>query len=242
MAKKRKKASPTKYTTYRTRLQARVRYLSKQGISLMVEIPSTERELRKAGITGKALARKTRELKKLLQQFGQQKATIAETGEIATVKQARKIAKELRETYAIELPEPPEGDTISGGLVAFQHAYEELISKIQEPVSEVSSRNGRTRIRSKDVLHTAERGKTTIMSLLQEQVRLFGVEGVGFRISEHADEIDEMITILQYSAYKGEVEYAISKLGEIIKGNALSYSELSDLNEQAEYNDSYEIV
>lgn len=86
----------SKYTEYRKKLVRRINKLNKQGIHL--DIPSekilTEKQLKKTGVKGSKLSAQTTQLKKMLKDFKNLQAYSESTGEMGSVYELMKSAKD----------------------------------------------------------------------------------------------------------------------------------------------------
>lgn len=139
-------------------------------------------------------------------------------------------------------PEQEQGENYypNGGGIVFSNIVENFISKLSEPEPNFVPFNKRTAYDLQRAIEEQKRAKTTLLSLTYQMLNEIGKDNLGWRLNERADEVNELTTYILYGSTSEGVASACRELAEIIKGEPLTFSELQDLSEQEEYNESHE--
>lgn len=129
----------------------------------------------------------------------------------------------------------------NGGDIVANNIVDELISRLSEPNPPVYPYNRQLARQIEALVETRNQAKTTILSLTYQVIADIGKTAFGWRLQEVADKVDDAMTWMLYKASNADdVMSACTELAQLIKGSPLTFSELQDLSEQDEYNDSYE--
>ncbi len=129
----------------------------------------------------------------------------------------------------------------NGGDIVANNIVDELIARLSEPNPPVYPYNRRLARQIESLVESRNQAKTTILSLTHQVIADIGKTAFGWRLQEVADKVDDAMTWMLYKASNADdVMSACTELAQLIKGSPLTFSELQDLSEQDEYNDSYE--
>lgn len=103
---------------------------------------------------------------------------------------------------------------------------DELLFKLGQPVSQMAEAKDGHLFPKDSALRTYSSGaKNTLQKMLNDEIQRLDNEGkngreiVARRIYDNADVIDDSIGIIEYSAYAGDIQTAIIKFAQVIRGN-----------------------
>ena len=110
-----------------------------------------------------------------------------------------------------------------------------ILSRLQIDTSWV----GRKRRRPVALQETI-RSQSVLLSLINQQIALFGEEEIGNRLQANSDKLSELITIVLWDSKAESIQSATRLFMEILTGNTLTPSQLQDLDLESEYNEDFE--
>lgn len=240
------------YAKTRESLLRSIKNLNRKGYILKtpLDLP-TETQLRKQGIKGQELAKRTRQLKKIRKDFTKQEVVSTRTGEIQSVFRARRETQRQRKKQK----QKAQQYYPDGGRIITQNMLDEYISRLGEVprelydlqeqlnapiVSNVVDRAGRIRRRKSEATNTAEQGRVTILNLLNQKIAELGESAVGWIFQENAEEIQDYVGYMLYGSDASKIASATTKLAEVINQGELDLKQLIDLSEQEEVNETWE--
>lgn len=153
--------------------------------------------------------------------------------------QTRKKKKQQKEQ---EFTPPP--DSISpteSGEIYFTNFLEEFIEKLQEPTPKYIIIGDRYRSKRPEVVETADREKASLLSLTFKTANEIGIPELGYRLEEHATEINRLIDLINYEPSDAQkIISASTRIAELILGRGVNLSERMDLGEQEEFNENWD--
>ena len=211
-------AKKTQYTKVRDAIKRYIYRLNKQGIYVNIEIPKTELQLRKIGITGQKLAAQTRSLQKILKNKQFISAYDYQTGETGSV-------KEINLSRKAYIPD--------GGEIIYDNFYDEFILKLTSPEYEYTPLGSK---RSKGAIEESIKQKSFLRNLLAQIESKDGKSAIGWRLQDDSDS-DELLSYVLYGSDSSKIRTASSELAAIIKGSSLTFKENIQLNEEMDFND-----
>lgn len=214
MARK-KKTKTTQYTKNRKRILAYIRRQRKKNLVTDLYIP-TERELRKQGVKGTELAKLTRELKAL-------NPKTLESHFYDPFGNPRYWDRDEALKNKDKLPD--------GGETIYKNVFDEFISRMSAPLEDSKRRP--------DAKYESERQKQTLYTLAISIAKIDGESAVGWRLQK-ADNLETYIQYILYGSRAELVNTTAYKLATIIKGTPLSRDELSDLQDESEFNENWD--
>lgn len=131
---------------------------------------------------------------------------------------------------------PQGGNIIAGNIV------DSFIAKLNEPEPPLFPYRHKMSREIENTLREMRTAKITILGLTHQIIKEIGKNALGWRLQERADDVENCINTIVYIGSSAEaVASACRELAEIIKGSPLTFSELQDLGEQEEYNESFEL-
>lgn len=125
----------------------------------------------------------------------------------------------------------------NGGDIIYQNVLDDFISKISEPTHEYTPWG---KPRQQATYEASERGRTTLYSLTMRVKNEIGESALGWRIQEHSDEIQDLLTYVLYGSNAEHIASATSQLANIITDGTLTMSDLVDIAYEEEQNESWE--
>ena len=169
-----------------------------------------------------------------------------ETGEIVSgiegaklkrKESAKKGQQTRKQKHQENQPYYPQGGNIIAGNIV-----DSFIVKMHEPEPPMFPFARKMSREIENVLREMRNAKTTILSLTYQVIEEIGKNELGWRMQERADDVENCVNTIVYIGSSAEaVASACRELAEIIKGSKLTFSELQDLGEQEEYNESFEL-
>ena len=152
----------------------------------------------------------------------------AETRKKNTESERKFWSQEEAEEHKNELPK--------GGKTIFQNILQDFILKLSESTSDFTPYSKK---RQKSAIEESKRQKTTLYALTISTVLKDGEDAVGWRLQANP-EVENLLYYVLYGSRAELIQSASYKLAEIIKGSTLSISEMQDLMEESELNESWE--
>lgn len=175
-----------------------------------------------------------------------------ETGEIKTVSGTKgrsfersQAAKKSAETKArrkrsrtYDYDEYEYMPDISDDVIRY---LDELLFKLGQPVSQMAeAKDGHLFPKDSSLKTYSSGAKNTLQRMLNDEIQrldnegLNGKEIVARRIYDNSDVIDDSIGIIEYSAYAGDIQTAIIRFAQVIRGNR-EYSDEENSIELADF-------
>ena len=245
MAKKRKQTETEKlYSKQLKRIKQFIRRAEKRGFVFKEDIiPQKPKKVTKASV---------RKLEKLTAEKLYKKSLYVEesTGEIEEAQKrlkeerkqrARKAAKTRKErqkqrrSWSFEDAEKHREQLPSEGKESFKNIIDDFVSRLQIDTSWV----GRKRRRPVALQETTH-SQSLLLTLINQQIALFGEEEIGNRLQANSDKLSELITIVLWDSKAEAIQSATRLFMEILTGNNLTPSQLQDLDLESEYNEDFE--
>lgn len=245
MAKKRKQTEAEKlYSKQLKRIKQFIRRAEKRGFIFEEDIiPQKPKKVTKASV---------RKLEKLTPEKLYKKSLYVEesTGEIEEAQKrlkeerkqrARKAVKTRKErqkqrrSWSFKDAEKHREQLPSEGKEVFKNIIDDFVSRLQIDTSWV----GRKRRRPVALQETI-RSQSVLLSLINQQIALFGEEEIGNRLQANSDKLSELISIVLWDSKAEAIQSATRLFMEILTGNTLTPSQLQDLDLESEYNEDFE--
>lgn len=245
MAKKHKQTEAEKlYSKQLKRIKQFIRRAEKRGFIFEEDvIPQRPKKVTNASV---------RKLKKLTSEKLYKKSLYVEesTGEIEegqkrrkeerkqSARKAVKTRKERqqqRRNWTFKDAEKYKDQLPSEGKEVFKNIIDNFVSRLQIDTSWV----GRKRRRPVALQETI-RSQSVLLSLINQQIALFGEEEIGNRLQANSDKLSELISIVLWDSKAEAIQSATRLLMEILTGNTLTPSQLQDLDLESEYNEDFE--
>lgn len=261
MAKKRKTSKVrAEYNKERRRIQNFLRRAEKRGyIGTEDILPPIPKTVTQASV---------RRLKKLTanELYKKMKFVDRETGVVYSGTRGREIEREQtgkkaartrkenkeaeRQFWGGVQPEPTtSGSDIdneplppSGGEIIYDNIVEEIIRRLTEPISEeaVSFYYGRKFKRGSNLMETVRKRAQELVDFIENLTKKDGKSAIGWRLQDHAMEIQQYIDMLLYASSSDQVELAFQAIMRIMKGAELTTSEKELVNAVAETYESWD--
>ncbi len=213
-------------TRHLRRIRQQIRRMEKRGYTFDEEF--------KAGLKERS-ARSLAQLKtEGLYKRSKLKIPDIETGEIKTVKgtegrkfersqaaqKSARTRKVRRALYEEDIPD------ISDEVVDNLNA---LLFKLGQPVSQMAvAKDGHIFPKSNALISYSQGAKNSLQQMLENEVARTGTETVAKRIYYAGETIDEILGVIEYSAYIEEIQKAVHTFAGIIKGRI--YDETENIN------------
>lgn len=245
MAKKRKQTEAEKlYSKQLKRIKQFIRRAEKRGFVFEEDIiPQKPKKVTKASV---------RKLEKLTPEKLYKKSLYLEesTGEIEEAQKRRKEERKQsarkavktrkqrqkdRRNWTKEDAEKNRGQLPVEGNESLRNAIDDFVSRLQIDTSWV----GRKRRRPVALQETI-RSQSVLLSLINQQIALFGEEEIGNRLQANSDKLSELISIVLWDSKAEAIQSATRLFMEILTGNTLTPSQLQDLDLESEYNEDFE--
>lgn len=246
MAKKHKQTEAEKqYSKQLKRIKQFIRRAEKRGFLFGENvIPKKPKKVTKASV---------RKLEKLTPEKLYKNAIYLEeaTGEIEeapkrrkeerkqSAKKAVKTRKErqkARRDWTIKEAKKHIEDLPKEGKVVFTNVIEDFVNRLQTDTSWTKFKK-RHPLASQE----SEKSKGILLSLIQQQINLFGEEEIGNRLQSNADKLTELISIVLWDSKSEAIQSATRVIAETITGNSLMPSQLIELDAESEYNEDFEL-
>lgn len=190
-----------RYKKERTRIMSATREARKAGYIVDIELP-TVKQVEKSGKNFASLNRKLGKIKG--KEVGKLKVIDTETGEVITLKEARRI---IRETPTVT-----------------------MIDTVRDWVDTLPDYRDFYYRRSVSRIEYASK-KNILMQLLDNAVKEEGIRAVENRLTQNEERIKERIDALLYDSDSSVVETSFIAIAVIIKGTQLSMSEASEISD-----------
>lgn len=245
MAKKRKQTEAEKlYSKQLKRIKQFIRRAEKRGFVFEEDIiPQKPKKVTKASV---------RKLEKLTPEKLYKKSLYLEesTGEIEEAQKRRKEERKQsarkavktrkqrqkdRRNWTKEDAEKNRGQLPVEGNESLRNTIDDFVSRLQIDTSWV----GRKRRRPVALQETI-RSQSVLLTLINQQIALFGEEEIGNRLQANSDKLSELITIVLWDSKAEAIQSATRLFMEILTGNTLTPSQLQDLDLESEYNEDFE--
>lgn len=128
-------------------------------------------------------------------------------------------------------PLPP-----SGGEIIYDNIVEEIIRRLTEPISAeaVSFYYGRKFKRGANIMEIVRKRAQELVDFIENLTKKDGKSAIGWRLQDHAMEIQQYIDMLLYASSSDQVELAFQAIMRIMKGSELTTSEKELVNAVAE--------
>lgn len=255
MAKKRKTSKVrAEYNKERRRIQNFLRRAEKRGyIGTEDILPPVPKTVTQASV---------RRLKKLTanELYKKMKFVDRETGtiysgnrgrEIERERAGKKSAKTRRENQEAEAEfwtsesSNRFGGSYSipdGGELIYDNIVEEIIRRLTEPISEeaISFYYGRKFKRDSNLMETIRKRAQELLDFIENLTKKDGKSAIGWRLQDHAMELQQYIDMLLYASSSDQVELAFQAIMRIIKGAELTQSEKELVNAVSETYESWD--
>ena len=245
MAKKRKQTEAEKlYSKQLKRIKQFIRRAEKRGFVFEEDIiPQKPKKVTKASV---------RKLEKLTPEKLYKKSLYLEesTGEIEEAQKRRKEERKQsarkavktrkqrqkdRRNWTKEDAEKNRGQLPVEGNESLRNTIDDFVSRLQIDTSWV----GRKRRRPVALQETIS-SQSVLLSLINQQIALFGEEEIGNRLQANSDKLSELISIVLWDSKAEAIQSATRLFMEILTGNTLTPSQLQDLDLESEYNEDFE--
>ena len=245
MAKKRKQTEAEKlYSKQLKRIKQFIRRAEKRGFVFEEDIiPQKPKKVTKASV---------RKLEKLTPEKLYKKSLYVDepTGEIEEAQKrlkeerkqrARKAAKTKKErqkqrrSWSFKDAEKHREQLPSEGKEVFKNIIDDFVSRLQIDTSWVG-RKRRRPVALQETIHS----QSVLLSLINQQIALFGEEEIGNRLQANSDNLSELISIVLWDSKAEAIQSATRLFMEIVIGNSLTPSQLQDLDLESEYNEDFE--
>lgn len=171
---------------------------------------------------------------------------MSDAGDIVsgTERRAEERSNSYKKSRSKEKNFTPPPDSISpteAGEIYFGNFLEEFIEKLQEPTPRYIIIGDRYRSKKPEVVETADRQKETLLSLTFKTSDEIGIPELGYRLEEHATEINRLIDVINYEPSDAQKIISASiRIAELILGRGVNLSERMDLGEQEEFNENWD--
>lgn len=190
---------------------------------------------------------KTQQLKELKPDKLYSLATaLSDAGHIVsgTERRAEERSNSLKKSRSKKKEFTPPPDSISpteAGEIYFGNFLEEFIEKLQEPTPRYIIIGDRYRSKRPEVVERADREKDSLLSLTFKTSDEIGIPELGYRLEEHATEINRLIDVINYEpSDEQKIISASVRIAELILGRGVNLSERMDLGEQEEFNENWD--
>ena len=241
MAKKKYTHNQTLYRKQVKRIKQAIKRLEKRGykIDLKVSYDLPKR------VTKKTIS----ELKKITPKVIREKYSSyldKTTGEIVSGTQGEAIEKQIKASQKEERKnkqkegekyDSSQGYLPNGGDIVLDNIIDDLISVLSTPAPSENSYGGR---KKREIYEMAENCRMTLYNLLMNKIAECGRHEIGWRLEEHADDLESLKTAILYGSDEVVINTATRELAEIINGESLTFRELVDLHDEAEQSESYD--
>lgn len=145
-------------------------------------------------------------------------------------------------------PTPSGGDVYtgslppSGGEIIYDNIVEEIIRRLTEPISAeaVSFYYGRKFKRGSNLMETVRKRAQELVDFIENLTKKDGKSAIGWRLQDHAMELQQYIDMLLYASSSDQVELAFQAIMRIMKGSELTTSEKELVNAVAETYESWD--
>lgn len=244
MAKKHKQTEAEKlYSKQLKRIKQFIRRAEKRGFVFEEDIiPQKPKKVTKASV---------RKLEKITPEKLYKKSLYVEesTGEIKKGQKRRKEEREQsakkaaktrerqkqRRSWSFKDAEKHREQLPSEGKEVFKNTIDDFVSRLQIDTSWV----GRKRRRPVALQETI-RSQSVLLSLINQQIALFGEEEIGNRLQANSDKLSELIGIVLWDSKAEAIQSATRLFMDILTDNTLTPTQLQDLDLESEYNEDFE--
>lgn len=150
-------------------------------------------------------------------------------------------AQDNQPQQPIQPVQPATGDPADGGLTIYYNVVEGYLKKLEEPVPDVVSYNGKKKYRQQRVVEELRTAKLTMLNYIRGLEQKMGKSKLGWLFFKHQDELSMLLDVLIYnSSSSSGINTAVSEIITILNEQPLTMQEAKDLAEQDEYNEDWE--
>lgn len=123
--------------------------------------------------------------------------------------------------------EEPGADVVDGGEVIFDNLVDDLIRRLSQPIEQTytSYFYGTKRRRQKDIVERIQKRAKELIAIIDAAVALEGKSKIGWRLQDHATDVERFLNGLLYASEEYGVEVSFVALMRIIKGRDLTPEE-----------------
>lgn len=170
-------------------------------------------------------------------------------GEIISATEAIKLERSLRAIKSVETRKlnkkaeeeffspPPKKVMSDSGYMMFTNVFDDFIARLSTPTPELTYFGNKRQLINYE---TSERSRITLYNLTIREVNKVGKGELGYRLEQHADEVQDLIVVVLYGSDAAKIASATARLASIIT-DSLTTQELLDLSEEEEYNEDWEL-
>lgn len=245
MAKKRKQTEAEKlYSKQLKRIKQFIRRAEKRGFIFEENIiPQRPKKVTKASVrklerlTPEKLYKKSLYLEESTGEIeeGQKRRKEERKQSARKAAKTRKERKKQRRNWTFDDAEKNLDKLPSEGKEVFKNIIDEFVSRLQIDTSWV----GRKR-RRPVALQESIRSQGFLISLINQQIALFGEEEIGNRLQAKSDKLGELLSIVLWDSKAEAIQSATRLFAEVLTGNSLMPTQLQDLDLESEYNEDFE--
>lgn len=137
--------------------------------------------------------------------------------------------------------QPSSGGAADGGLTIYYNVVEGYLKKLEEPVPDVISYNGKKKYRQQRVVEELRTAKLTLLNYIRGLEQKMGKSKLGWLFYKHQDELSMLLDALIYNTSSSSgINTAVSEIIAILNEQPLTMQQAKDLAEQDEYNEDWE--
>lgn len=130
----------------------------------------------------------------------------------------------------------------SGGEIIYDNVVEDIIRRLTEPISEeaVSFYYGRKFKRGSRLMEIVRKRAQELVDFIENLTKKDGKSAIGWRLQDHAMEIQWALDLLLYASSSDQVELGFQAIMRIMKGAELTTSEKELVNAVSETYESWD--
>lgn len=130
----------------------------------------------------------------------------------------------------------------SGGEIIYDNIVEDILRRLTEPISEeaVSFYYGRKFKRGSRLMEIVRKRAKELVDFIENLTKKDGKSAIGWRLQDHAMEIQGALDLLLYASSSDQVELAFQTIMRIMKGSELTISEKELSNAVSETYESWD--
>ena len=147
----------------------------------------------------------------------------------------RKEKQKLRRDWTIKDAKKHIDELPREGKVVYTNVIEDFVNRLQTDTSWVKYKK-RHPLASQE----SEKSRGILLTLIKQQINLFGEEEIGNRLQSNADKLTELLSIVLWDSKAEAIQSATRVVAETIVGNGLMPSQLMNLEIESEYNEDFE--
>lgn len=133
---------------------------------------------------------------------------------------------------------PEEADIIRG-----QNAVEMIRDRLSaEGGITYETYGGQIRRRQKEVVKAVNDAKNKLLSMFERMIEQEGIEAIGKRLNQYAEQITEILDMLSYASKSVAVYSATSQLIQILTAGNMSITDLASADIIDEYEDGLDVI